>query len=104
MYQPLFTEDGSQLFPTATHPSMSAAMSAFIKAIRLRFTEDAVYWLHYLNALPNQRYRICRRILLATGEDNLSIPVMHHASKFLSDWKTATLHGIEVVPKNRTVC
>ena len=78
--------------PTATHPTQSAAMSAFIKAIRLRFTEDAIYWLHYLHHLPDQRYKLCRRILLATGEDNLSIPVMQQASKLVLNWKNATLH------------
>lgn len=76
---------------TATHPTQSAAMSAFIKAIRLRFTDDAIYWLHYLHRFPDQHYRLCRRILLASGEDNLSIPVMEHASVFLLGWKTATL-------------
>jgi len=92
--QQLFLEGLGEFKPTATHPTTSAAMSALIKSIRLRFTEDAIYWLHYLNTFPDQHYRICRRILLATGEDNLSIPVMHHASKFLSGCKNATLHDM----------
>ena len=90
--QQLFLDGLGEFKPTATHPAVSAAMSAFIKAIRLRFTEDAIYWLHYLHTFPDQRYKLCRRILLASGEDNLSVPVMHHASKYLTGWKTATLH------------
>jgi hypothetical protein len=81
---------------------MSAAMSAFIKAIRLRFTDDALYWLIYLHCQPDQQFRTCRRVLLASGEDNLSIPVMHHASRYLSGWEKATL--IETATEVIRIC
>jgi len=40
--------------------------------------EDAVYWLHYLYTFPDahQRFRVARRLLIATAEDGHAISVM----------------------------
>jgi len=62
------------------YPSQSMAMSALIKATRLRFKDEAIYWLYYLwTQFPDQqsRFRLNRRILIMCAEDNISIPTMN---------------------------
>src|SRR5438045_3126246 len=49
-------------FVAKTHPTFSQALSAMVKAIRLRRAEDAVYWLVYLDTFkePDFRFRTAR--------------------------------------------
>lgn len=61
-------------------PDPNEALSALIKAIRLRRTEDAVMWLLYLWRIPSHRVRAQRRLLIASAEDNLSVGVMRKTS------------------------
>ena len=39
-------------FTPRTRPTFSQALSGLVKSIRLRRTEDAVYWLIYLDEFP----------------------------------------------------
>lgn len=80
-------------FTPRTHPTFSQALSGLVKSIRLRRTEDAVYWLIYLDGFPESeeltrkaaRFRVARRILIASAEDGHSISVMEAvASTFKS--------------------
>lgn len=65
-----------------THPSFSQALSALIKSLRLRRLEDAVYWVAYLhgNDEKGSRFRLARRLFLATVEDGMSVAVMKRTS------------------------
>lgn len=62
------------------YPAYSQAMSAMIKAARLRYTDKAIYWLLHLWELKESRYRVLRRIWVLAAEDNTSIPVMEKCS------------------------
>ena len=65
-------------FVRKTHPTFSQALSGVVKSIRLRRVEDAIYWLVYLDTFKEaqSRFRIARRILIASAADGHSIPVM----------------------------
>jgi hypothetical protein len=66
-------------FIPKSHPTFSQALSALVKAIRVRRVEDAVYWLVYLDGYSNEkrnRYRIARRLLIGSAEDGHSVAVM----------------------------
>lgn len=71
-------QDASELFPTPDAEPISPweAISAFIKSIRLRYPAEALLWLVYLWQHPKERSRLQRRILLCSGEDNLSVEVI----------------------------
>lgn len=68
------------LLRPSPHPDPNEALSAFIKAIRLRRPEDAATWLLYLWRLPQYRGRAQRRLFIASAEDNLSVGVMRKVS------------------------
>jgi hypothetical protein len=66
-------------FIPKSHPSYSQALSALVKAIRIRRVEDAVYWLVYLDGYSKEkreRYRTGRRLLISSAEDGHSVAVM----------------------------
>jgi hypothetical protein len=58
--------------PGIEEPRVALHLSALVKSIRLRRTEDAIKWLAVLWDLPSLRYRITRRILVSSGEDGFS--------------------------------
>lgn len=68
------------LFQQSLEPDPNEALSAFIKAIRLRRSEDAVTWLLYLWRLPQYKGRAQRRLFIAASEDNLSVGVIRKVS------------------------
>lgn len=68
------------LFVESPVPDPHEALSALIKAIRLRRVEDAVMWLLYIWRIPSHRSRAQRRLLIASAEDNLSVGVIGRAS------------------------
>ncbi len=68
------------LFQQSPEPDPNEALSAFIKSIRLRRTEDAVTWFLYLWRIPQFRGRAQRRLFIASAEDNLSVGVMRKVS------------------------
>lgn len=70
------------LFSDVPTPSASDAISALIKSVRLRDTPEAVFWLTYLWAIPKERQRVKRRVLLMAGEDALSVGVVAK----VADW------------------
>lgn len=61
----------------------SQLMSAFIKAIRLRKTTEAICWFLGLQKQTNT-FHICRRIALAAAEDNLNPGVMERATGLIA--------------------
>jgi hypothetical protein len=63
-----------------------AFISALIKSIRVRRPDDAVTHLGYLwNLGSSARVRVRRRLLICSAEDNTSIPVMAHVSKWFNE-------------------
>lgn len=68
--------------PSAPTPTPSDAISAFIKSVRLRYPTESIKWLTYLWQQPKERPRVQRRILLISGEDNISVGV----TEMVSDW------------------
>lgn len=72
----------SMAINTDSLPTPSNAISAFIKSIRLRRPDDAVFWATYLWQIAKERSRIQRRILYCCGEDNISVGVIER----VSDW------------------
>jgi hypothetical protein len=75
-------------FTPRTHPTFSQALSGMVKAIRMGRTEDAIYWLMYLDTMPatpklsrkDARFRIARRLLIGSAEDGHSVEVMEKVS------------------------
>src|ERR1700733_12780450 len=51
-------------FVPTIRPTFSQALSGLVKSLRLRKTEDAIYWLVYLDAFrePTSRLRMARRL------------------------------------------
>ena len=87
------------LFPPSENINLYEAMSAFIKSIRLRLTDEAILWLCYLWNQPGLKSRIQRRILMSAGEDNISVNVIEAVSNWYgnnSTRKDLTLATIEV--------
>ena len=80
-------------------PTPSDAISAFIKSVRLRDTENAVMWMAYLWQFSKERGRIQRRILLESGEDNLSLDVIESISAWYGSGLRKSLEAatVEVV-------
>lgn len=70
-------------FVPKTHPTFSQALSALVKSLRVRRTEEATYWLVYLDTFkePQYRFRIARRLLIGSAEDGHSIAVMEEVRK-----------------------
>ena len=69
-------------FIPKTHPTFGQALSALIKSLRIRRIEEAVYWMVYLDTFPDPhyRFRVARRLFVASAEDGLSIPVMEQSA------------------------
>jgi hypothetical protein len=50
--------------------SIAQAMSALVKSVRLRHTEDAAYWyLHVATCFPKDYFRLYRRMFIIGAED-----------------------------------
>lgn len=65
-------------------PPFSMGMSALVKSIRLRRLDDAIYWLMYLfnsQSKEDRMFRLARRLLVSSGEDGVSIPVMERVAR-----------------------
>lgn len=74
------------LYPT--HPEYSQAMSAYVKSVRLRQTEDAIYWLIYLYTnLQDKLFRTRRRVWIAAAEDCQNVWVQKYATDWFSNKK-----------------
>jgi hypothetical protein len=58
--------------PGLEAPNTALYVSALVKSIRLRRTEDAITWLLTLWRYPTLRHRITRRVLISSGEDSIS--------------------------------
>lgn len=69
----------------SARPSYSQALSALVKGIRIRDTEEAAYWLNYCwsfnGRLPGVQFRTVRRLLIGAAEDGHSIAVMEAVAK-----------------------
>jgi len=87
-----------------TRPTISQAMSAFIKAYRLRWPDEAVYWAAYIWMDPKARFRLVRRVLIAGGEDNLCLGIMARAARLRGHWAHLTFTDIarEVIRATHT--
>jgi hypothetical protein len=70
-------------FRPTSHPTFSQALSALVKALRIRRVEEAVYWLVYLDKFKERefRFRTARRLLIGSAEDGHSIAVMEAVSE-----------------------
>lgn len=58
--------------PGLEAPNTALYVSALVKSIRLRRTEDAITWLLTLWSFPTLRRRITRRVLISSAEDSIS--------------------------------
>lgn len=73
-----------------THPAYSQAMSAYVKAVRLRETQRAIYWLMYLwFQHSKEMHRIRRRVWIAATEDGCHMKTQQTAT----DWMVKMPHG-----------
>ena len=84
------------LFTTTEQPNNSEAISAFIKSIRLRKTEEAITWLRYLWHQPGLKSRMQRRILVCSGEDNLSVGVINAVSDWYNSYQRTQLDSAAI--------
>lgn len=76
----------SLLNPPPKVPTVSMMKSAMIKSVRLRWTEDAVFWARCLWRFPKERYTLVRRLAIMSGEDGMSLPVSIRAVNLLVQW------------------
>jgi hypothetical protein len=62
--------------PTTSPGSIAQSMSALVKMVRLRRTEDAIYWFKHIHALfPADHFRLYRRMLIIGAEDCINVEV-----------------------------
>jgi len=79
-------------FTPRARPTFSQALSGLVKSIRMRRTDDAIYWLLFLDGFKakdlqekkKMRFRVARRILIASSEDGHSISVMEKVASHFS--------------------
>lgn len=63
--------------------TVAQAMSALVKMVRLRRTEDAIYWYNHLCVhFHNDSFRLHRRLLILSAEDCIEVPVQ----SMVYDW------------------
>lgn len=87
-------------------PTFSQGLSAFVKTIRARKVDEAVYWLYFLltqNA-EGGRFRIARRLLIGSAEDGHSITVMERVAKNFAHLCSEDAHLIEYVAEVMRIC
>ena len=68
----------------SNRPTFSQALSAMVKSIRIRDTQEAIKWLYYLYFKCEDKgtnFRVSRRVLIGSAEDGFSIPVMESAER-----------------------
>lgn len=70
------------------------AMSGLIKSQRLRWEEEAVKYAVYLWRIPDQRFRLIRRVMIMAGEDNISLYCMRRTSAWRQAYKDITLMNL----------
>ena len=64
-------------------------MSSLVKCVRLRRTDDAIYWYtHILHCFPDQTYRLDRRVLIMAAEDCIEAPIQ----STVYDWFKGVAH------------
>jgi hypothetical protein len=83
-------------FTPTVHPTFSQALSALVKSIRIRRSDEAVYWLVYLDGFREKQhwFRTARRVLIGSGEDGHSIPVME---KTVGNFKKTSRSGTDLL-------
>lgn len=67
------------------------AMSGLIKSQRLRWEAEAVKYAVYLWRIPDQQYRLIRRVMIMSGEDNISLYCMRRTSDWRQNYKGINL-------------
>lgn len=88
------------------HPSYSQALSALVKAIRVRRVEDAVYWMMYLHATgeSGSNFRLVRRLLIGSAEDGVSLPVMENVSQNYAKLMKEKYHPLYLAAEIVRIC
>ncbi len=79
--------------PGLESPSPALILSALVKCIRLRRTDDAVKWLVALWAIPSLRARLARRVLISSAEDTLSPSVVCRVAEWFRSPSRHSLHA-----------
>lgn len=75
--------------------SIAQAMSALVKSVRLRHTEDAVYWyLHVAYCFPQDYFRLYRRMFIIGAEDCIDAATQRQ----MYEW-----YKMSLVNKDRTL-
>ena len=96
-------------FVPSTRPTFSQALSALVKTIRLRRTEEAIYWLLYVDSFPdekvkNGRFRLGRRIFVSCCEDGMSVAVMEAVTKMLWPMTKRTTPLVQLATEVVRIC
>lgn len=75
--------------------SIAQAMSALVKSVRLRHTEDAVYWyLHVAYSFPGDYFRLYRRMFIIGAEDCIDAATQRQ----MYEW-----YKMAIISKDRTL-
>jgi hypothetical protein len=81
------------------------ALSAIVKSIRLRHTEDSVAFLLFLHQrFPFAWFRVSRRILIGAAEDGLCVPTQRRSSDWFSTGWRHEAPVIEAVREIARIC
>ena len=93
-------------FTPTTHPTFSQALSGLVKSLRIRRSDEAAYWLVYLDTFERKqfRFRTARRLLIGSAEDGHSVAVMEKVGQ--SFWRISKPEAelIELVAEAVRVC
>ncbi len=96
----------STLWKIPSQPTFSQALSAFVKSVRLRKLDEAVFWTLWLNERPMDggRFRLARRILIASAEDGHSISVMEKVSSNFPKLASMTATYMDLLAEVVRIC
>lgn len=89
-------------------PTFSQALSGLVKSLRIRSTQDAIYWMTYLDTFKNtdkgSRFRVARRLLIGSSEDGHSVAVMERVAKNFPHLCQEDTHLIELCAEAVRIC
>jgi len=75
-------------------PTYSPAVSALIKAVRMRNAEDTAIWYHYLCTFPEATYKLQRRVVLIAAEDNFCIDRMEKVRVWWDSYRDSKIKAL----------
>lgn len=77
-----------------SRPGYGPAVSALIKAVRMRNAQQTAYWYHYLCTFPEHTYRLQWRVVLIAAEDNLCVSRMERTRDWFHSYRDSKIKAL----------